>query len=140
MEETNECDSQPCYNGATCIDGKNNFTCKCPSSWKGRTCQEDVDECLNSTCQNGGTCINLQGSFECECMEDYCGQHCNLNNPCLGVSIIQFFFGQTCAFHFFYVLVEPQCIDTIFRKVMLYGLLWPSIVYHLERRYCIPVC
>lgn len=88
MQETNECLSQPCYNGATCIDRHINFTCDCPSSWKGRTCQEDVDECENSPCLNGGTCINLKGSFECECIESFCGQTCTLTNPCLDVSII----------------------------------------------------
>ncbi|KAK3862830.1 hypothetical protein Pcinc_031333, partial [Petrolisthes cinctipes] len=83
-EETNECHSQPCYNGATCIDSHLDFTCKCPPTWQGKTCAEDVDECQTIfPCNHDGTCINLQGSFECECLDKFCGQTCLLNNPCL---------------------------------------------------------
>uniref|UniRef100_A0A1W7RGB8 Lactadherin-like protein n=1 Tax=Agkistrodon contortrix contortrix TaxID=8713 RepID=A0A1W7RGB8_AGKCO len=35
----NECLSQPCKNGGTCLNLKGNFDCKCPSPYVGKTCQ-----------------------------------------------------------------------------------------------------
>ena len=32
--ETNECQSNPCRNGATCADSYNGFICKCPPNWE----------------------------------------------------------------------------------------------------------
>ena len=34
-----ECTSDPCLNGGTCINGKRKFTCLCPRTHKGRTCE-----------------------------------------------------------------------------------------------------
>jgi len=33
----NECDTSPCQNIATCIDGLNNFTCLCASGFEGNS-------------------------------------------------------------------------------------------------------
>jgi len=30
-EEIELCDSNPCQNGGTCVDGTNNYTCQCES-------------------------------------------------------------------------------------------------------------
>ncbi|KAK9394054.1 lactadherin-like [Crotalus adamanteus] len=35
----NECLSQPCKNGGTCLNLKGHFDCKCPSPYVGKTCQ-----------------------------------------------------------------------------------------------------
>ena len=35
----NECDSNPCQNGGTCIDGFDSFKCSCPYGFDGPTCQ-----------------------------------------------------------------------------------------------------
>ena len=64
----NECRSNPCRNGATCIDQYNGFLCQCTPGWQGPACDQDVNECstLAGTdlgCQNAATCINTQGSF-----------------------------------------------------------------------------
>ena len=37
--EFDECSSSPCLNGGTCTDGKNNYTCTCPSPFFGNQCQ-----------------------------------------------------------------------------------------------------
>jgi hypothetical protein len=34
----NECASNPCLNGGTCVDGDNSFTCTCAGVWSGPQC------------------------------------------------------------------------------------------------------
>ena len=65
----NECTSNPCRHGATCVDQYNGFLCQCAAGWQGPRCDTDVNECstLAGTdlgCQNGATCVNTQGSFQ----------------------------------------------------------------------------
>ncbi|XP_072051919.1 uncharacterized protein [Amphiura filiformis] len=36
----NECDSDPCQNGATCEDGVDSYTCVCTSGWTGDNCEQ----------------------------------------------------------------------------------------------------
>ncbi|XP_073985355.1 cubilin-like isoform X1 [Rhodnius prolixus] len=78
---TDDCASNPCENGGTCIDLYNGFHCICPQLWEGLTCQKDVDECdrFNGTdlgCQNGGTCQNTEGGYNCLCPDNWFGLHC----------------------------------------------------------------
>lgn len=40
-----ECNSQPCQQSGTCIDGYGTFQCLCPPGWAGPTCGDDMDEC-----------------------------------------------------------------------------------------------
>ena len=42
FSETDECKSNPCLNGGTCVDGVYNFTCVCPSAFNGRRCEGAV--------------------------------------------------------------------------------------------------
>ncbi len=35
----NECQSQPCQNGATCVDQNNGYTCTCTAGWTGLHCE-----------------------------------------------------------------------------------------------------
>lgn len=35
----NECHSTPCQNGATCINGQNEYTCDCTAIWTGLRCE-----------------------------------------------------------------------------------------------------
>ena len=88
--EDNECDSDPCQNGATCTDLLNDFNCTCAGGFEGKSCQIDTDDCDPNPCQNGGTCTDLVDSYRCFCEEGYSGDSCETDvgelecvpNPC----------------------------------------------------------
>ena len=45
--EINECNSSPCDNGGTCVDGFNSFTCLCdPNVARGIRCEGTLNLCL----------------------------------------------------------------------------------------------
>ena len=50
------CNTNPCRNGATCLENQQGFSCQCQPGFDGRTCEEDIDDCWPHPCQNGGTC------------------------------------------------------------------------------------
>uniref|UniRef100_H2T135 Delta/notch-like EGF repeat containing n=1 Tax=Takifugu rubripes TaxID=31033 RepID=H2T135_TAKRU len=37
--DINECKSNPCHHGGTCVDQSNGFSCHCPTGWVGPTCE-----------------------------------------------------------------------------------------------------
>ncbi|KAH3779258.1 hypothetical protein DPMN_157058, partial [Dreissena polymorpha] len=41
----NECDPNPCLNGAKCIDGVNAFTCACEAGYNGKTREININYC-----------------------------------------------------------------------------------------------
>ncbi|MGH0163562.1 UNVERIFIED_CONTAM: hypothetical protein FKN15_045296 [Acipenser sinensis] len=43
--DIDECQSNPCQNGGTCIDGINSFTCMCLPSYAGTVCEQDTETC-----------------------------------------------------------------------------------------------
>ncbi|XP_055957051.1 cubilin-like [Patella vulgata] len=88
----NECNSNPCRNGGTCLDLFNGFICKCPNAWQGNNCETDVNECsiyagTDMGCQNGATCTNTPGSFSCHCAANWHGIRCTeSHDDCTGAS------------------------------------------------------
>lgn len=90
--QKNECEINPCQNGATCEDGFNIYYCRCQPGFKGPNCEQDVDECAQYQgtelgCQNGGTCLNVFGGFHCLCPPNHQGVRCNVEfNDCRNVS------------------------------------------------------
>jgi hypothetical protein len=88
-EDIDECLSNPCANGGTCINLTNGFGCQCPNGFNGTTCEERIDYCaVNNRCQNGGTCRNLpeSASITCDCPEGFSGVYCQEDvNECLAV-------------------------------------------------------
>lgn len=40
----NECQSNPCRNQATCVDGLNSYSCKCRPGFSGRRCETGIYE------------------------------------------------------------------------------------------------
>uniref|UniRef100_A0A5S6QX05 RNA-directed DNA polymerase n=1 Tax=Trichuris muris TaxID=70415 RepID=A0A5S6QX05_TRIMR len=75
--ELNNCESNPCKNGATCESTSGIFLCHCKPGWLGYLCEEKRKECKKiDTCENGGTCIERDGTFSCKCPETFGGHRC----------------------------------------------------------------
>ena len=65
---TDDCASNPCSNGGTCVNTYSGYFCQCPDNWEGSRCDEDVNECSRFAgtdlgCQNGATCQNTPGAY-----------------------------------------------------------------------------
>uniref|UniRef100_A0A671MCE7 Delta-like protein n=1 Tax=Sinocyclocheilus anshuiensis TaxID=1608454 RepID=A0A671MCE7_9TELE len=76
-ENVNDCVSNPCRNGGTCIDGISSFQCFCPDGWEGDLCDLNVNECSRRPCKNGGHCVDLVNDFYCECANGWKGKTCH---------------------------------------------------------------
>ncbi|XDV42015.1 hypothetical protein PO909_010772 [Leuciscus waleckii] len=76
-ENINDCVSNPCRNGGTCIDGISSFQCFCSDGWEGDLCNLNVNECSRSPCKNGGHCVDLVNDFYCECANGWKGKTCH---------------------------------------------------------------
>ncbi|OWK03066.1 JAG1 [Cervus elaphus hippelaphus] len=44
--DINDCESNPCRNGGTCIDGVNSYTCICSGGWEGAHCETSASGSL----------------------------------------------------------------------------------------------
>lgn len=44
--DINDCESNPCRNGGTCIDGINSYTCICSGGWEGAHCETSASGSL----------------------------------------------------------------------------------------------
>ncbi|XP_066466997.1 protein crumbs homolog 2 [Tiliqua scincoides] len=64
---TDECESQPCQNGGSCVDLVNSFQCRCPPGYSGVECATDTDECEEQPCENGGACEDRVADYICRC-------------------------------------------------------------------------
>uniref|UniRef100_A0A8C9G8C8 Fibulin 7 n=1 Tax=Pavo cristatus TaxID=9049 RepID=A0A8C9G8C8_PAVCR len=65
-----ECASNPCANGGTCVDGNQSYTCLCPRGWSGASCQSPEDGMLagNSSFSRQPRCAEGRpGSRHCSC-------------------------------------------------------------------------
>ena len=78
--DINECASNPCQNGASCVDNVNSYTCNCVDGFSGAQCQTDIDECVSTPCQNGGICSDFVNGFVCECNIYFIGDLCQYQN------------------------------------------------------------
>ncbi|NXQ85758.1 CRUM1 protein, partial [Nyctibius grandis] len=88
--EIDECDSDPCQNGALCNDYVGFYTCTCAPGYKGIHCEVDINECVSQPCQHNGTCRDLINSYRCDCSDTgFEGDHCEVDilecasEPCL---------------------------------------------------------
>ncbi|KAB7506967.1 Protein jagged-2, partial [Armadillidium nasatum] len=73
----NECESNPCQNGGTCVDQIDGFLCVCDLGWEGQLCNIEINECFSSPCKNNGTCKDGLLDFKCECLLDWKGRTCS---------------------------------------------------------------
>lgn len=86
--DINECDSNPCKNGATCEDAANSHRCHCPVSkpdqepWGGPNCEVRLVGCQQHQCQHGAGCVPVltddgEHSYTCQCLPGWTGERCN---------------------------------------------------------------
>ncbi|XP_031561363.1 fibropellin-3-like isoform X2 [Actinia tenebrosa] len=90
--DVNECQSNPCRNGATCNNLVQNYSCTCIAGFTGKNCEHNIDDCKPDPCINGGTCFDLVNDFKCACRPGWMGKICqtNLGPDCTCVN------GATC--------------------------------------------
>lgn len=61
--DLDECESNPCQNGATCHDLIGMYFCECPPGFNGTDCEVDVDECASEPCQNDALCRDMVNRY-----------------------------------------------------------------------------
>ncbi|MBN3285623.1 JAG1B protein, partial [Polyodon spathula] len=76
-ENINDCESNPCKNGGTCIDKVSIYQCICGDGWEGVHCENNINDCSVKPCHNGGTCRDLVNDFFCECKNEWKGKTCH---------------------------------------------------------------
>lgn len=74
-----------CFNGATCLDGINSFSCQCPVGFTGAFCLLEINECDSQPCLNKGTCMDSLGTYQCICPLGYTGKDCQVSGIELGL-------------------------------------------------------
>uniref|UniRef100_T1IH35 Sushi, von Willebrand factor type A, EGF and pentraxin domain-containing protein 1 n=1 Tax=Strigamia maritima TaxID=126957 RepID=T1IH35_STRMM len=84
----NICTPDSCFNNGICIDGIDDYSCKCAAGFEGPRCQDVVNNCQDGVCLNGGTCRDGVNNFTCKCLTGYAGEVCQFaldkcnSNPC----------------------------------------------------------
>jgi hypothetical protein len=79
----------PCQNGATCINGLDEFRCTCAAGYEGVVCEQDLNECVSRPCLNGAQCFDGVDEYRCTCRSGYDGSICEVSTevcssrPCL---------------------------------------------------------
>ncbi|XP_035661863.1 fibropellin-1-like [Branchiostoma floridae] len=90
-----ECLSDPCQNGATCLDRTDEYICVCAPGWEGTNCDINTDECASGPCENSATCHDWVNYYTCNCTSGWEGTHCEINtdecasSPCLNSAACQ---------------------------------------------------
>eukprot|EP00912_Choanoflagellata_sp_UC4_P001279 UC4_evm1s800 len=88
--DIDDCETNSCASGSTCIDLIDNYRCDCPEGRKGDMCEVN-SACESNPCVNDGECRipeNGDGYF-CICPPGFVGGNCEVNinecysNPCL---------------------------------------------------------
>ncbi|XP_060595177.1 fibropellin-1-like, partial [Ruditapes philippinarum] len=86
--DIDDCNPNPCQNGAACTDGVDSYTCTCVAGYTGTNCETDIDDCNPNPCQNGAACTDGVDSYTCTCVAGYTGTNCETDiddcnpNPC----------------------------------------------------------
>ncbi|KAH3825107.1 hypothetical protein DPMN_126980 [Dreissena polymorpha] len=73
-----ECQTQPCLNGGSCVSSADGNYCSCTSGFEGKSCElSAINDCpAINPCLNGGTCVDGQGSYTCNCTATFQGPIC----------------------------------------------------------------
>ncbi|NXY78546.1 FBLN7 protein, partial [Glareola pratincola] len=63
-----DCSSNPCANGGTCVDGNQSYTCLCHRGWSGPSCQSPIYACSNASFSRQPRCAEGRpGPRRCSC-------------------------------------------------------------------------
>ncbi|XP_044515688.1 protein crumbs homolog 2 [Gracilinanus agilis] len=80
MVNVDDCASEPCFHGASCEDGVNDYMCHCPPTWGGKDCSVLLTGCEGHACQHGAQCIPIYKagahSYTCHCLPGFHGPRC----------------------------------------------------------------
>ncbi|XP_066264590.1 neurotrypsin-like [Branchiostoma lanceolatum] len=71
-----ECNSNPCQNNGTCIEGVDHYICQCGREWVGVNCEMRL--CDSNPCQNKGICIDDLDHYICHCGRGWVGVYCEI--------------------------------------------------------------
>jgi len=83
-EEIDECETDPCQNGAPCVDQLADFYCECskiPGQYGGKFCESQVT-CVQSPCGNdeqnfcNDQSTNYISNIQCLCSQHWLGDRC----------------------------------------------------------------
>lgn len=74
-----------CFNGGTCVDEINSFTCQCPVGFTGPFCLTEINECDSRPCLNKGSCVDSLGTYRCICPLGYTGKNCQVGHVFLPI-------------------------------------------------------
>ncbi|XP_072179385.1 uncharacterized protein [Diadema setosum] len=74
-----DCVTNDCENGGTCVDGVHEYTCECAEGTSGTYCQLSANPCDSTPCRNGGQCDPIEDGFVCHCLPGFTGETCNTN-------------------------------------------------------------
>ncbi|XP_050389149.2 sushi, von Willebrand factor type A, EGF and pentraxin domain-containing protein 1 [Patella vulgata] len=77
-DDTDDCQSHPCQNNATCEDGLNEVTCHCVVGFTDKFCHVNINDCINGVCLNNGTCIDDVDDYHCGCPTGFKGKYCEI--------------------------------------------------------------
>ncbi|KOB77926.1 Crumbs, partial [Operophtera brumata] len=83
-DQIDECESNPCQNGAVCIDVHADYMCACTFGFTGKSCEVQIEFCDDSACSDNALCVVEAGARVCYCVPDYHGERCELQyDECL---------------------------------------------------------
>ena len=63
-----------CQNGAECVDGIAQYTCKCARGFEGPLCSNNTDDCASALCLNNATCVDQITNYTCLCSLGFTGE------------------------------------------------------------------
>ena len=63
-----------CQNGAECVDGIAQYTCKCARGFEGLLCSNNTDDCASALCLNNATCVDQITNYTCLCSLGFTGE------------------------------------------------------------------
>ena len=91
--DRNECISDPCSNGAACVESNTTelhpavvfhgsvafdaFYCHCIAGWNGTLCELNIQECDSRPCENDAACTDAIDAYNCICISGFEGHNCN---------------------------------------------------------------